>query len=130
VIVLVSGPWDRFFLTQHIGEYLQEAGWADEVYMLVHGDDPGMDDATKCYARAKQLPNVEFPTQTGYGGRARHLRNVRMVDFLWSMKKAGHRVGALVVQSHNSVAVSAIETRCRAYGIECVVNHSLLESVA
>jgi len=130
MIVLVSGPWDRFFLAQHIREFLEETGWADEVYMLVHGDDPGMDTTTKCYARANQLAHVEFPTQAGYGDRARHLRNVRMIDFLRSMKRAGHRVGALVVPSSNSVAVSAIETRCRAYGIECVVNHSLLESVA
>jgi len=130
MIVLVEGPWDRFFLTQHIREFLEEAGWADEVYMLVHGDDPGMDAAVKCYARANQLAHIEFPLQPGYGNTARHIRATKMVDFLVSMRMAGHTVGALVVQSHNSVAVSALETRCRAYGIECVVNRSLLESVA
>lgn len=130
MIVLVSGPWDRFFLTQHIGDYLAAAGWADEVYMLVHGDEPGMDSATKSYARANQFPFVEFPRQRGYGKAAAHFRNAKMVEFLTSMQAAGHRVGALVVPGPKCTDSWDVQELCKAAGIKVVVDHSLLEGAA
>lgn len=103
MIILICGSRDHMRGGGFIERCLKRAGWLNELYMVVEGAGRGIDLDAREFAQVKGFPFAEFPARWDrLGPKAGPLRNAQMIDFLVSMRDAGHRVGVLAIPGPNS----------------------------
>lgn len=126
MIILICGSRDHMRGADFIDECLQRARWRNELYMVVEGDGRGIDGDAKEFAIVNDYPHAQFPTNVRkYGPKAGPLRNAQMIDFLVSMRDAGHRVGVLAIPGPNSKATWDTVQRAKKHRITVKIDHTL-----